>query len=78
MNTHMKKEDASILKDTAAAIGGAAGKVAAIAKAILPHAATETPKARKVKNNGRFAPKNKARLPRKEKKALAKKNAKVS
>jgi len=63
--------DDSLLKETAVAIGGAAGTVAALAKSVFTP--TPPPARRSRKITGRFVAKNKARLPRKEKKVLAKK-----
>jgi hypothetical protein len=61
-----------LLATTAATFGGAAGRVAALAKSVLPH---EHGVSERSKVNGRFAKKHKHRLPRKLKKALAKENA---
>jgi hypothetical protein len=63
--------DDTLLKETAVAIGGVAGKVAALAKSILPH--HEEPAKAPAQKRSKLKPKNKSRLPRKEKKALAKK-----
>lgn len=59
-----------VLKDTAIAIGGAAGKLAALAKSVLPHEKVAAPVTKK--RAGKLPAKNKARLPRKQKKILAK------
>jgi hypothetical protein len=67
-----KTSDASVLKTAATALGSAAGSVAALAKSALPHPKVSASEARK---SGRFVRKDKARLPRKQKKALAKKRA---
>ncbi len=61
----------TILKETAVAIGGAAGKVAALAKSAFGHSHAEPAKVVQ-KSTGRFAPSQKTRMPRKQKKALAK------
>jgi hypothetical protein len=57
-----------ILKETAVAIGGAAGKLAALAKSVVPHEKAVAPVA---KRTGKLPAKKKARLPRKQKKMLA-------
>jgi hypothetical protein len=57
----------SVLVETAKKIGAAAGKIAAMVGA----GTTAAPK----KIAGKFVKKNKSRLPRREKKALQKKNA---
>ena len=59
-----KPEQKSILKEAAKAIGAAVGSVAAVAGV---HVRAE-------KNAGRFPKTNKTRLPRREKKALARKH----
>ena len=59
-----KPEQETILKKTAKAIGSAVGSVAAVAGV---HVRAE-------KNPGRFPKTNKTRLPRREKKALARKH----
>jgi hypothetical protein len=69
-------EDKGLLKATATAVGSAAGKVAAMAKSVFPHEHT-APSASPSKLNGRFPKKNRARLPRRLKKALAKRKSKV-
>jgi hypothetical protein len=56
-----------VLKETAIAIGGAAGTLAALAKSVMPH---EKP-APAAKRKGKLPAKKKARLPRKQKKMLA-------
>ena len=61
-----------VLKETAIAIGGAAGKLAALAKSVLPHEESAAPVA---KRKGKLPPKKKARLPRKQKKMLAAKKS---
>jgi len=71
MKPYTENPDAGILKETAVVIGGAAGKVAALAKSVLPH--HEHPPAPAAKRRGKFAPKNKTRVPRKQKKAMARK-----
>ena len=71
MKPHTETTEAKILKETAVAIGGAAGKVAALAKSVLPH--HDKPAAAAKVRVGKLAPKNKSRLPRKEKKAIARK-----
>ena len=70
MKPHTENPDSGILKETAVAIGGAAGKVAALAKSVLPH--SESPAAPK-KTAGKLAPKNKTRMPRKQKKSMSRK-----
>ena len=69
--------DESLLKEAAVAIGGAAGTVAALAKstftpATTAPAASAAPTAPARKKIPKLPAKNKSRLPRKEKKALAK------
>ena len=59
-----KKTEDSLLKKAAKAVGEAAG---AVVHAVTPH--EPTPKKKKV---GKLPPKNKSRLPRKEKKAMNK------
>ena len=59
-------DSGSVLVSAAKAIGAAAGKVAAIS-----HVATPV----KHPVRGKYAPKNKSRLPRKQKKALQKASA---
>ena len=73
----MDKHEDTLLKETAVAIGGAAGKLAALAKSALPHAkaAAGAPKPQRA---GKLPPKNKSRLPRKEKKSLARKEARAA
>ena len=68
--TAEKTEDTGILKATAATLGGIVGKVAALAKSARSHEATP-----KVKASGKLPKKNKSRLPRRQKKLLAKKNS---
>jgi hypothetical protein len=70
---HPHKDD-TLLKETAVAIGEAAGTVAALAKSVFTHPAAPAKSAAK-KVAGKLAPKNKARIPRKQKKSLAKKAA---
>jgi len=60
--------DAGLLKATAVAIGEAAGTVAAL----IPARAHDPAAPPSAKNAGRFVKKNKSRLPRREKKRLAK------
>lgn len=60
--------DGGVLKDTAIAIGGAAGKIAALAKSVMPHEKAAAPA---VKRKGKLPAKKKARLPRKQKKMMA-------
>jgi len=67
------KNAKSALKTAAIAIGELAGKTVAAAESVLPHrqtAAPPAPKARKA--SGKLPPKHKSRLPRRQKKALAK------
>jgi hypothetical protein len=59
--------EGGVLKDTAIAIGGAAGKIAALAKSVMPHEKAAPVAKRKAK----LPAKKKARLPRKQKKMLA-------
>jgi hypothetical protein len=59
-----------VLKETAKAIGGAAGKLAVLARSVIPHHQAATPAPPK-KRAGKLPPKNKSRLPRKQKKMLA-------
>jgi hypothetical protein len=69
------KED-GILATAAKAIGGAAGSLASLAGVA---AGTEAPPApTRAAKAGRLVKKNKVRLPRKQKKALAKKTAQSS
>jgi hypothetical protein len=74
--TATTSENRGLLKATATAVGSAVGKVAALATSVLPHK-HPAPSTTALKVNGRFSKKNKARLPRRVKKALAKKNSKV-
>jgi hypothetical protein len=67
-----KQEDDGILKTVAKVVGGAAGTVASLA-GVTPATA---PRVRAATRAGRLLPKNKSRLPRKEKKALQSKAAK--
>jgi hypothetical protein len=60
-----------VLKETAIAIGGAVGKIAALAKSVMPHE-PEKATAPVASRKGKLPPKKKARLPRKQKKMLAK------
>jgi len=62
-------DDAGLMKATAVAIGEAAGTLAALA---TPARAYDPAAPRSAKNAGRFVKKNKSRLPRREKKRLAK------
>jgi hypothetical protein len=73
MKPHTENTEATILKETAVAIGGAAGKVAALAKSVMPR--HDKPAAAAKARPGKLAPKNKARVPRKQKKAMARKAA---
>jgi hypothetical protein len=57
-----------VLKETARAIGGAAGKLAALAMSVMPHEKAAAPV---VKRAGKLPTKKKARLPRKQKKMMA-------
>jgi hypothetical protein len=57
-----------VLKETARAIGGAAGKLAAFARSVMLHEEAAAPVA---KRPGKLPAKKKARLPRKQKKMLA-------
>lgn len=62
----------SALKTAAIAIGEIAGKAVAAAESVLPHRhadASPAPKSRKT--SGKLPPKHKSRLPRRQKKALA-------
>jgi hypothetical protein len=59
-----------VLKDTAKVIGGAAGTLTALAKSVLPHHEAAAAPAPAAKRAGKLPPKNKSRLPRKEKKSL--------
>jgi hypothetical protein len=61
-------EDESLLVSAAKKIGKAAGTVAA-ASGLAP---TSNAESQQKKNKGRLAPKNKARLPRRQKKAQKK------
>ena len=63
--------DEGVLKETARAIGGAAGKLAALAISVLPHEKAAAP-APVAKRRSKLPAKNKTRLPRKQKKLLAK------
>jgi hypothetical protein len=63
----------SALKTAAIAIGELAGKTVAAAESVLPHhraAAPPAPKPRKTV--GKLPPKQKSRMPRRQKKAIAK------
>ena len=62
-----KETEESIVVDAAKAIGSAAGKIAAIAGAVVGKS-----KPAKKKAAGKLVKKNKSRLPRKEKKAQQK------
>ena len=67
-----KTQKASALKTAAIAIREIAGKAIAAAESLLPHRQAATPAAKKtVKAAGKLPPKNKARVPRRQKKALA-------
>lgn len=68
--TDPEPEKEGLLKATAAAIGSAAGAVAAVASAVQHHGSPPAPKP-----SGKLMKKHKSRLPRRQKKALAKKNA---
>ena len=69
MSVCMEQHDpGGVLKETAIAIGGAAGKLAALAKSVMPHEKAAAPVA---KRRGKLPAKKKTRLPRKQKKALA-------
>ena len=73
-----EKKSKGILVSAAEALGAAAGKVASIAGAAKPTTETADPPAApapKREIRAKLAPKNKARLPRKEKKALQVKTA---
>jgi hypothetical protein len=62
----------SALKTAAVALGGLAGKAVAAAETVLPHRHAEAPAATETaKASGKLPPKHKARLPRRQKKALA-------
>ena len=70
----MKQHASSgVLKETAIAIGGAAGKLAALAKSVMPH--EEKAAAPVAKRKAKLPAKKKARLPRKQKKMLASKKS---
>jgi hypothetical protein len=73
--TAKESHGSGLLTTTAAALGGAAGKVAALAKSVLPH---EHPAPEPARVNGKFVKKHKHRLPRRVKKALAKQNAQLA
>jgi hypothetical protein len=63
----------SALKTAAVAIGEIAGKAVAAAESVLPHRHAEASPAKKSgKGAGKLPPKNKARVPRRLKKKLAK------
>ena len=64
----------SVLTETAKTIGGAAGKLAALAKSVMPYHDTAKPVAAKARA-GKLPAKHKARLPRKQKKAAARQKA---
>ena len=67
-----KTQKDSALTTAAIAIGEMAGKAVAAAESGLPHRQAATPPAKKtVKAAGKLPPKNKARVPRRQKKALA-------
>jgi len=67
-----KRAPDSTLKTAAIAIGEIAGKAVAAAESILPHPhAAAPPAARPQKAAGKLPPKHKSRLPRRQKKALA-------
>jgi hypothetical protein len=62
----------SALKTAAITIGEMAGKAVAAAESVLPHRHASAPPAKKSRNTaGKLPPKNKARVPRRQKKALA-------
>jgi hypothetical protein len=61
-----------VLKETARAIGGAAGRLAALAKSVMPHEKAAAPAA---KRSRKLPAKKKTRLPRKQKKMLAAKKS---
>jgi hypothetical protein len=61
-----------VLKETAIAIGGAAGKLAALAKAVMPNESAAAPVAKRTR---KLPAKKKAQLPRKQKKMLASKKS---
>lgn len=61
----------SALKTAAIAIGEMAGKAVAAAESVLPHRHAPAPSAKKAgKTAGKLPPKHKARVPRRQKKAL--------
>jgi hypothetical protein len=64
----MEQADEGVLKETARAIGGTAGKLAALVKSVMPHEKAAAPVAKRV---GKLPAKKKARLPRKQKKMRA-------
>jgi hypothetical protein len=62
----------SALKTAAVAIGEIAGKAVAAAESVLPHhQASAPPPEKSPKAAGKLPPKHKSRLPRRQKKALA-------
>jgi hypothetical protein len=67
----------SALKTAAIAIGEMAGKAVAAAESVLPHRqAAGSPAKKSRKAAGKLPAKNKARLPRRQKKTLARQAAK--
>jgi len=68
--TRAPKIEDGVLKETARAIGGAAGKLAAFAHSVIPQHRNAAP-APATKAAGKLPAKKKARLPRKQKKVLA-------
>lgn len=62
----------SPLKTAAIAIGELAGKAVAAAESVLPHKHAAPPAGKARKASGKLPPKNKARVPRRLKKRLAK------
>lgn len=63
----------SALKTAAVAIGELAGKAVAAAESVLPHGhGAAVPAQKPQKASGKLPPKHKSRLPRRQKKAMAK------
>jgi hypothetical protein len=69
------KAEHTALKETARAIGGAVGKLAALANSAIPHRQNPAPVPAKKKAAGKLPASRKTRLPRKQKKVLAQQKA---
>jgi hypothetical protein len=69
--TASPQSEEGVLKEAARAIGGAAGTVAALANSVLPSDHQTAKPAPPKKATGKLAASQKTRLPRKQKKMLA-------